>query len=173
MKETAGKKINCLIKVAVVLVFLSASLVVTGCGGESKNKDFRQLQSQGVSVNRLGEHVMFTVPSSLLFSGGSANLLSSGEASLRLIADAIEPMTKVAVYISVYSASEKQSKKDLVITDAQAQRVAHQLWRLGIDSRLMYSTGMGGGHPVSTNKKGEPTGSMNARVVIALRDLSS
>lgn len=142
-------------------------------GSSSSNSDIYHLQKQGVSVDRMGENIMITIPSALLFNGYTATLSDSADTTLSMVADIIEPMTKVSVNISAYSATAKQSKKDLLITDLQAQNVAHRLWRLGVDARLIYATGMGGGHLVSTNDQGQPSGSaINARVVIALRDLS-
>lgn len=169
----------------MVLMVLAFGFVVTGCSSTTESSSVEEnavaktdksaiyhLQKQGVSVDRMGENIMINIPSSLLFDGYSAALTGAANSVLSMVADIIEPMTKVEVNITAYSASEKQSKKDLLVTDLQAQNVARRLWRLGVDARLMYSTGMGGGHPVSVNKEGQPVGSINSRVVIVLKDLS-
>ena len=161
----------------IALAVLSTSFMIVGCSSSkaaaSSNKsDIYHLQKKGVSVDRMGEYIMITIPSSLLFDGYSATLSDSANTTLSMVADIVEPMTKVSVKVSAYSSAAKQSQKNLLVTDMQAQNVAHRLWRLGVDTRLMYSTGMGGGHLVSTDKKGLSAGSINSRVVIALRDLS-
>ena len=165
---------------ALALVAFLTGFVLSGCSGhhaqssvvDSGESQIYHLQKEGVSVDRMGEYIMLTIPSSLLFDSGSAVLSPSANTTLSMVADIIEPMMKVAVNITVYSASAVQNKKALYVTDLQAQSVLHRLWRLGVDARLMYATGMGGGHLVKVDDKGQPSGPLNARVIIKLRDLT-
>lgn len=162
-----------------------SSLIMAGCSSSSENNkvvgegvatsgkgEIYSLQKKGVSVYRIGEHVMITIPSSLLFKGYSSTLLDSANTTLSMVAKIIEPIAKISVNITAYSAAAEQSQKDLVVTNKQAQNVAHRLQRLGVDARLISSAGMGGGHLVSVSEKGLSAGSINSRVVITLRDLS-
>lgn len=115
----------------------------------SKNPDALQiLGSYGVSVMRLGDGVVITIPSVALFEGYSVEISRSGYTILEQIAVILEPMNKIEMTTAAYASSAVQTEKDLILTQHQAQTVSNYLWDHGVDARLFYAVGYGGGHPV-------------------------
>ena len=141
----------------------------------SENKTTLQaLGAEGVSVMRLGDTVIITIPSQTLFDGYSVQVSSSGNEILAQVAQLLEPMHKVKITIAAYAAAMAQSQKDLILTQWQAQTVSNYLWDHHVDVRLLYAVGYGGGHPVQyapnkavDNIMGERA---NYRVEITLKD---
>lgn len=134
--------------------------------------DIDWLQTKGVSVDRLGDHVMIIIPSHLIFDGYSVHLSGSSDVILNMIAKIIKPMGKERVNVAAYSPSLTQSKKDLLVTGKQADIVGKYLWRQGISSRLIYAVGYGGGHPVKVGENNANIDSINYRVVITLQQMT-
>lgn len=115
----------------------------------SKHKTTLQaLGAYGVSVMRLGDNVIITIPSNTLFVGYSVQFSTSGSDILNQVAKLLEPMNKVKITIAAYSNSPVQTEKDLFLTQKQAETVSNHLWDQHVDVRLMYAVGYGGGHPV-------------------------
>lgn len=132
------------------------------------------LGAEGVSVMRLGDAVIITIPSRVLFQGYSVQVSSSGNDILKQVAKLVEPMSKVKITVAAYAEAMVQSKKDLMLTQWQAQTVSNYLWGQHVDARMIYAVGYGGGHPmqyVPNNAVNDIVGDYeNYRVEITLKD---
>lgn len=106
------------------------------------------LQAEGVSVMRLGDSVTIIIPSYSLFNGYSVQISSSGDEILLQVAKLLEPMNKVKITVAAYAKAMAQSKKDLMMTQWQAQTVSNYFWDHDVNARMIYAVGYGGGHPI-------------------------
>lgn len=150
---------------------------VGGIIGYFLSQDTTVLQSlgkEGVSVMRLGDNVTIIIPSQKLFNDYSVEVSSSGYTILDQIIELLKPMNKVKITIAAYAEAPVQSKKDLFLTDKQAQTVGNYFWDHQLDARLFYTVGYGGGHPIQYQSNlalndviGDYT---NYRVEITLKD---
>lgn len=114
-----------------------------------KNKTALQaLGAEGVSVMRLGDAVTIIIPSVTLFKGYSVQVTASGKNILNEVAKLIEPMNKVKITVAAYAEAMAQSKKDLMMTQWQAQTVSNYFWDNHVNARMIYAIGYGGGHPI-------------------------
>ncbi len=140
-----------------------------------KNKTAIQaLGADGVSVMRLGDAITIIIPSQSLFNGYSVQVSSSGKAILEQVMQLLEPMNKVKITVAAYAEAMAQTKKDLMMTQWQAQTVSNYFWDNHVNARMIYAIGYGGGHPVQY----EPNKAINNivgdhdnyRVEITLKD---
>ncbi len=148
--------------------------VAFGCFFPENKTTLETLGAAGVSVMRLGDTVVITIPSNKLFEGYSVQISSSGNDILEQVAKLLEPMNKVKITIAAYAEAMAQSKKDLILTQWQAQTVSNYLWDHHVDVRLLYAIGYGGGHPMqyTPNKAVDKIvgDRANYRVEITLKD---
>ena len=141
----------------------------------SQNKTvLKTLSTYGVSIMQLGDRVVITIPSLELFQGYSVQFSDSANTLLSQIAMLLKPMNKVKITIAAYAESMAQTKKDLMLTQLQAQTVSNYLWDQHVDARLLYAIGYGGGHPVQYDpnkaKNGIIGDRVNYRIEITLKD---
>lgn len=106
------------------------------------------LGAEGVSVMRLGDAVTIIIPSHALFKGYSVQVSDSGNKILEQVTKLIEPMNKVKITVAAYAEAMAQSKKDLMMTQWQAQTVSNYFWDNHVNARMIYAIGYGGGHPI-------------------------
>lgn len=175
------KKYNLLIVMVIVL-----SVGLQGCSTSKKvepvtttllsqnTKIVDALNTYGVSIMQLGDRVVITIPSYELFQGYSVQFSGSADAILNQIATLLKPMNKVKITIAAYAEAMAQTKKDLMLTQLQAQTVSNYLWDQHVDARLFYAIGYGGGHPVQYDpnkaKNGIVGDRVNYRIEITLKD---
>lgn len=129
------------------------------------------LALQGVSVNRLGDHMTLIIPSHLLFQGYSVHFAPTAEDILGMVVTLIKPVPKLRMTVAAYSPSHQQSERELAMTEAQAQQIGQYLWRQGVNTRLLSTVGYGGGHLLSQEDSDMSLLSINYRVVITLEQM--
>ena len=115
---------------------------------ETNKTALQALGADGVSVMRLGDAITIIIPSNTLFNGYSVQVSSSGNKILEQVAKLLEPMNKVKITVAAYAEAMAQSKKDLMMTQWQAQTVSNYFWDNHVNARMIYAIGYGGGHPV-------------------------
>lgn len=129
------------------------------------------LEQQGVSVNRLGDHLALIIPSHLLFQGYSVHFSQTAEDVLKEVVRVIKPVPKMRITVAAYSPAHQPSQRDLVMTEAQAQQIGQYLWRQGVNTRLLYTIGYGGGHLLTKKDQDMSLLSTNYRIVITLEQM--
>ena len=115
---------------------------------ETNKTALQALGADGVSVMRLGDAITIIIPSTTLFNGYSVQVSSSGKEILEQVAKLLEPMNKVKITVAAYAEAMAQSKKDLMMTQWQAQTVSNYFWDNHVNARMIYAIRYGGGHPV-------------------------
>jgi outer membrane protein OmpA-like peptidoglycan-associated protein len=130
------------------------------------------LANIGVNVVTLGDNVLIVIPSNRLFGSMSAVLTRNGLNTLDSVARFIRHQRKILVKIAAYTNDDGSSRRELTLSNEQAQAVGRQLQRVGIGARLLYASGYGSSHLV-VNTALDWANSDNYRIEITLEKLPS
>lgn len=171
---------------AALLIFFA----LTGCHVLSKNKWTTQpklpfkvsgaqdkhiiamqtlLMKNGVRVVTMGQDYLISIPSTALFPDESPQLMWGGYSLLDAVSCYLEQFRKVAVTVTAFSNKCVSAKRDRALTLARARAVGDYLWSQGIDSRFVFTQGLGSDKPITRyNQKGDH--SENSRIEITFRD---
>lgn len=113
------------------------------------------LQSVGVQVFKTGKSVRLVFPSDKLFAWDSANLNDYYRVPLVDAAHLIHSYDTVSVKVAAYSDTILRANgpvdRKWALTERQAQIVANDLWRHGVDTRLISAFGYNSHYPVAWN----------------------
>ena len=176
---------------AIRLAALMVLLALTGCHllsrGKSvnepaklpykvagaKDRDAMKLQSrlskQGVRVISMGQNYMIAIPSAALFANESPRLKWGSYKLLNDIACYMKQFRKIGVNVTAFSSKCVSPNRDRALTIARARIIGDYLWSQGIDSRFIFTQGLGSDKPiVSFAQKGDL--SPNSRIEITFRD---
>lgn len=127
------------------------------------------LKTEGVQVITMGQDYLISIPSKALFPKDSPRLLWSGYALLDKVDCFLDQFRKIAVTVTAYSNQCVSVKRDHALTLARSRAVGDYLWSQGIDSRFVFTQGLGSDKPISSRyRKGDH--SDNSRIEITFRD---
>jgi outer membrane protein OmpA-like peptidoglycan-associated protein len=129
-----------------------------------------RLQNRGVTIVELGDQILVVVPSYRIFDSMTADIKTSSYTTLNLLATYVNQFTKTLVKLSVYTEDTGSRSVDLGLSQQQANRLGKALQAYGIDTRLLYSAGYGGIHPVR-HRSPYWEGNDNYRIEITLEKL--
>ncbi len=131
-----------------------------------KQKSFNK---KGVRVISLGQDYLISIPSTYLFANESPRILWSSYALLNAVACYLKEFHKIAINVSAFSSKCVSAKRDRALTLARARAVGDYLWSQGVDSRFIFTQGLGSDKPIGVfTQSGDQ--SPNSRVEITFRD---
>ena len=128
-----------------------------------------KFNKKGVRVISLGQNYMISIPSAVIFDNESPRLRWDSYALLNAVACYLNEFHKVAINVTAYSNKCVSEKRDRALTLARARAVGDYLWSQGIDSRFIFTEGLGSDKPVMFYSK-KSDRSLNSRVEITFRD---
>ncbi len=132
------------------------------------NKQAR-FNTKGIRVISLGQDYLISIPSTALFADESPRIHWGSYALLNAIACYLKEFHKIAINVTAFSDKCVSAKRDRALTQARARAVGDYLWSQGIDSRFIFTQGLGSDKPIVDNiKKGDK--SPNSRIEITFRD---
>lgn len=142
---------------------------VPGAKDKTINDQQAKFNKKGVTVVSMGQDYLISIPSKLLFANESPEILWPSYALLNAVACYLKEFRKIAINITAFSDKCVSAKHDRALTLARARVVADYLWSQGVDSRFIFTQGLGSDKPIGDFKK---TGdqSPNSRVEITFRD---
>ncbi|MGL5741191.1 MAG: type IVB secretion system protein IcmN/DotK [Legionella sp.] len=174
----------------ILAVGLSAFLfVITGCKGDiwaldkeepkypckvlgacdaSIMKMAKKLNKKGVQVFTVGQDYMISIPASYLFESESPRIKWKSYALLNEIASFLKQFRKIAINIASYSNKYGSPEREHALTLARSRVVSDYLWSQVVDSRLIFTQGLGSDKPIIAFTQGGDN-SINARVEITFR----
>ena len=124
---------------------------------------------KGIKVTTLGQNYLISVPAAILFADQSPRLTWASYASLNDIACYLKQFRKIGVSVTAYSSKCVSPARERALTLARSRAVADYLWSQGIDSRFVFTHGLGSDKPiVGFNQGGDQ--SPNSRIEITFRD---
>lgn len=129
-----------------------------------------RLNKQGVRVITLGQDYLVSIPSKALFQNNTPRLTWGSYALLNDIACYLKQFRKISVNVSSFVGKCISPEREKALTMARAKTVSDYLWSQDIDSRLIFSHGLGSDKPiVRFGAQGDDT--PNSRVEITFRDV--
>ena len=114
------------------------------------------LTNQGVQILKYGQVVRMVIPADFVFLPNSANLHKKKTFFFTDIANYISCFHKVSVTVSVYGDTRGIQSRSKDISKERAQKIIQELWKKGINARLLIGYGRGNANPVDNiyTKKG-------------------
>lgn len=124
---------------------------------------------KGIHVISIGQDYLISIPSAALFADESPRVTWGSYALLNAIACYLKEFHKVAINVTAFSNKCASPKRDRALTFARARAVGNYLWSQGIDSRFIFTQGLGSDKPiVAGTELGDH--SPNSRIEITFRD---
>ncbi|MDI1352327.1 MAG: type IVB secretion system protein IcmN/DotK [bacterium] len=132
-------------------------------------KYLRNLNKRGIKVVTLGQNYLISIPASALFNTETPHLMWSSYGLLNDIATFLKQFRKVAITITSHSSKYISVQREHSLTLARSRVVSEYLWSQGVDSRFIFTQGLGSDKPIVSFTQGGDS-SPNARVEITFRD---
>lgn len=128
----------------------------------------KNLNKKGVKVITIGQDYMISIPASYLFEPETPHLKWKSYALLNEIAVFLKQFRKIAINIANYSNKYVSPQREHALTLARSRVVSEYLWSQGVDSRFIFTQGLGSDKPIIAYTQGGDN-SINARVEITFR----
>lgn len=122
----------------------------------------------GVRVITQGQDYLVSIPSSTIFAYQSPRLTWQSYELLNQVVCYLRLFNKVSVSVQGYVNKCANPKREHALSLARAQAVADYLWSQGIDSRFIFTQGLGSDKPIVPSGGGD--NSLNSRIEITFRD---
>jgi len=142
---------------------------VTGANDATMMAMQERFNKQGVRVITEGQDYLVSIPSSVLFPNESPQLTWGSYALLNDVACYIKQFRKVGLMVTAFSSKCVSAKRERALTLARARAVGGYLSQRGIDSRFIFTQGLGSDKPIVSMTKGGDN-SPNSRIEITFRD---
>lgn len=133
------------------------------------NKYLKKLNKRGVRVITLGQDYLVSIPSTVLFEEQTAHLTWKSYGLLNDVAMLLKQFRKVAITISSHTNKYVSVQRERSLTLARSRVVGEYLWSQGVDSRFIFTQGLGSDKPIIKTTQGGDA-SLNSRVEITFRD---
>lgn len=127
-----------------------------------------RLAKAGVNIITLGQDYLLVIPASALFSTQSPKLTWESYQLLNEVACYLQQFRKITIHVNAFSSQYVSAQREHALTLARAKAVADYLWSQGVDSRFIFTQGLGSDKPIVVSKAGGDL-SMNSRIEITFR----
>lgn len=132
-------------------------------------KYMKRFQKRGIKVITIGQDYLISIPAKALFEDQSPHLMWGSYGLLNDVAIFLKQFRKVAITVTSFSSQYVSVQRERSLTIARSRVVAEYLWSQGIDSRFIFTQGLGSDKPIVSITQGGDT-SANARIEITFRD---
>ena len=131
-------------------------------------KYLTKLNKRGIKVVTIGQDYLISVPASALFADQTPHLNWASYGLLNDVAGFLIQFRKVAINVTSYSSQYVSGARERALTLARSRVVGDYLWSQGVDSRFIFTQGLGSDKPIVSFKEGGDA-SPNARIEITFR----
>jgi intracellular multiplication protein IcmN len=132
-------------------------------------KYINKFNRKGIKVITIGQDYLISIPASALFEDQTPHLKWASYGLLNNVAAFLKQFRKVAINVTSYSSKYISVRRERALTLARSRVVGEYLWSQGIDSRFVFTQGLGSDKPIMSFTEGGDH-SPNARVEITFRD---
>ncbi len=132
-------------------------------------KYMKRFQKRGIKVITIGQDYLISIPASTLFEDQSPHLKWASYGVLNDVAIFLKQFRKVTLHVTSYSSKYISVQRERALTTARSRVVGEYLWSQGIDSRFIFTQGLGSDKPIVSYMQGGDK-SPNARIEITFRD---
>ena len=112
-----------------------------------------RLSKDGVRVITIGQDYLLMIPSTLIFPDQSPQLTWGSYQLLNDVACYLQEFRKITVNVSAFSSKYVSPQREHALTLARARAVTDYLWSQDIDSRFIFTQGLGSDKPVGAFKQ--------------------
>ena len=141
---------------------------VQGACDATIEKYLVRLNKRGIKTITTGQEYLISIPANYLFADQSPHLTWGAYGLLNEIANFMRQFRKISVNITSYSTKYRSVQRERALTLARSRVVSEYLWSRGIDSRFIFTQGLGSDKPIIGTRQGGDK-SPNARVEISFR----
>lgn len=128
----------------------------------------KALKKNDVLVYQNGDQILMILPADVFFMQGSTNFNFKTLPTIQAIACLINHFEVIDIKVAGYTDNVGPTIRNMAVSREWAQIVAHDVWALCPDARVVYATGYGEFDPISDNDTS--TGrEQNRRIEITLR----
>lgn len=128
-----------------------------------------KLEKQGVKIITIGQDYLVSIPSNLLFPDQSPRILWGSYALLNDLVCYLKHFRKIGVDVAAFGSQYVSLSRERALTSARARSIADYLWTQNIDSRFVFTRGLGSDKPIQSNSIGGDS-SPNSRIEITFRN---
>ncbi|MBI2785995.1 MAG: OmpA family protein [Legionella longbeachae] len=128
----------------------------------------KKLNRKGIKVITIGQDYMISIPATFLFEPETPHIKWKSYVLLNEIAVFLKQFRKIAINIASYSNKYVSPQREHALTLARSRVVSEYLWSQGVDSRFIFTQGLGSDKPIIAYTQGGDN-SVNARVEITFR----
>ena len=128
----------------------------------------KQLSQKGVRIITMGQNYLITIPSRLLFTTQSPQLTWKSYDILNDVVCYLRQFRKININVRVFSSKYLSPQREQALTEARARNVADYLWSQDVDTRFIFTQGLGSDKPLGAFKQ-YGDGSPVSRVEITFR----
>jgi outer membrane protein OmpA-like peptidoglycan-associated protein len=132
-----------------------------------KQAEEMQRDLEGARVERVGEGIMITFDSGILFDFDKSNLKADARANLDKLAVILNKYSDTDILIDGHTDSKGSDEYNLTLSQSRAQSVASYLAGLQVASMRMAINGYGESRPVADNATDEGR-ALNRRVEVGI-----
>lgn len=126
------------------------------------------LNKRGIKVITMGQDYLISIPASALFADQTPRLTWASYGTLNDVALFLKQFRKIAINITSFSSKHISVQREHALTLARSRVVSEYLWSQGVDSRFIFTEGLGSDKPIVASNQGGDK-SANARVEITFR----
>lgn len=127
-----------------------------------------RLNKVGVRIITIGQDYLVSIPSVLLFATQSPQLTWDSYGLLNDVVCYLREFRKVSVSVRAFSSKYVSPQREHALTLARARAVAEYLWGQDVDTRFIFTQGMGSDKPDGAFKQ-YGDGSSVSRIEITFR----
>lgn len=131
-------------------------------------KYISKFNRRGIKVITMGQNYLISIPASALFANQSPHLTWGAYGLLNEVALFMKQFRKTAVTVTSFSSKYISVQRERSLTTARSRVVGEYLWSQGVDSRFIFTEGLGSDKPIASYTQGGDK-SPNARVEITFR----
>ncbi|MDP3561468.1 MAG: OmpA family protein [Legionellaceae bacterium] len=127
-----------------------------------------KLAKQGVQVISMGQMYLISIPSALIFADQSPKVNWGAYAVLNDVVCYMRQFRKITVHINVYGCCYLSERRTRALTLTRSRTIANYLWSQNIETRMVFTQGMGDDKPIVPAAKCTDS-SPNSRIEIIFR----
>ena len=136
----------------------------------SRYRQEQLLKQKGVSIIKIGQYTMATIPSAVIFNKYSPKISWGSYGVLNDVACYISMFNKVEVYVNVYEYCHDTHNRMFALSLERAKAVANYLVDQGIDGRLVFARGLGNDKPIMARECESGSSLANSRIEISFKE---
>lgn len=163
---------GCGLKKIVMPTNESASVLPSGvfAASDSSIKEMQnRFKNNHVKIVTIGQNYLISIPSEVLFGNNSPQIKWGAYGLLNDIACYLREFHKIGIEVRAFSSQYRSNLREHSLTLARANYIANYLWSQGVDSRFLFTQGLGSDKPI-INLKNSDDRSANSRIEISFRN---